>query len=54
MVMSVTVNAAQKIPGRVKMVSAYLDPDCEYPLDSGSCYMGQNDKLFSDGLSKSK
>ena len=23
MVMSVTVNAAQKIPGRVKMVSAY-------------------------------
>ena len=31
-----------------------LDPDCEYPLDSGSCYMGQNDKLFSDGLSKSK
>ena len=27
MVMSVTVNAAQKTPGRVKMVSAYSDPD---------------------------
>ena len=27
MVMSVTVNAAQKIPGRVKMVNAYSDPD---------------------------
>ena len=27
MVMSVTVNAAQKTPGRVKMISAYSDPD---------------------------
>ena len=27
MVMSVTVNAAQKTPGRVKMVNAYSDPD---------------------------
>ena len=27
MIMPVTVNAAQKTPGRVKMVNAYSDPD---------------------------